>query len=164
MQGGASKGHRKMTEKEKRKGQCFMLEKRTDVGEARFSLIIRGQQLPFEELSRQLDKADARMVRQGDVLNQLPRIVAPEDEWVYTVALTNPEGEDAALNALLADMDARQAQLKQIAATCQVTMRLYIQSDRAQIAYRLMPETLKRLVSTGLPLDITSLSWGEIGI
>ena len=45
-----------------------------------------------------------------------------------------------------------------------VKLRLYVQSDYAQMSYRLMPETLSRLVATGLPLDVTSMSWGEIGI
>ena len=42
-----------------------------------------------------------------------------------------------------------------------MNLRMYVQSDKAQIAYRLMPETLAKLVATGLPLDVTSLSWGE---
>ena len=69
-----------------------------------------------------------------------------------------------ALNALLTDIDLHREALDAIAKTYRVTLRLYVQSDRAQIAYRLMPETLTRLTSTSLPLDVTSLSWGEIGI
>lgn len=141
-----------------------MMERRIGVGEARFSLIIRGQRLPFEELSRALSLSGARTVRKGEVLNQLPRVEAPEDEWVYGLELTNPEGEDAALNTLLTSLDTHREQLRALCDAYHVTMRLYVQSDRAQIAYRLMPETLAKLAATGLPLDITSISWGEIGI
>ena len=45
-----------------------------------------------------------------------------------------------------------------------VQLRLYVQSDYAQMSYRLMPETLSRLVATGLPLEVSSMSWGELGI
>lgn len=140
-----------------------MTEKRSGVGEARFSLIIRGERLPFEELSRTLALGKARIVHRGEVLNQLPRIEAPEDEWVYSLELTTPEGEDAALNGLLTSLDVHREQLRALCDAYRVTMRLYVQSDRAQIAYRLMPETLAKLAATGLPLDITSISWGEIG-
>lgn len=141
-----------------------MTEKRGGVGEARFSLIIRGERLPFAELSRVLELGKARIVHRGEVLNQLPRIEAPEDEWVYSLELTTPEGEDAALNGLLTSLDAHRERLRALCDAYRVTMRLYVQSDRAQIAYRLMPETLAKLAATGLPLDITSISWGEIGI
>ena len=45
-----------------------------------------------------------------------------------------------------------------------VKLQLNVQSDYAQMSYRLMPETLSRLVATGLPLDVSSMSWGELGI
>ena len=141
-----------------------MAEKCGGPGEARFSLIIRGNDLPFEELEKSLALTGARIVRKGEVLNRLPRIEATEDEWVYSVELNNPAGEDEEINALLTDIDLHREALDAIAKTYRVTLRLYVQSDRAQIAYRLMPETLTRLTSTSLPLDVTSLSWGEIGI
>ena len=39
-----------------------------------------------------------------------------------------------------------------------------MQSDYAQMAYQLMPETMEKVVAIGLPLNVSSLSWGEVGM
>ena len=140
-----------------------MLERKAQVGNATFSLIIRGDALLFDELQAQLGlTGEIRTVRKGEELNRLPLIIAPEDELVYTIPLTEPEGEDPGLTELLTHLAARKDIMDQLTAAYRVNLRMYVQSDRAQIAYRLMPETLAKLVATGLPLDVTSLSWGEI--
>ena len=56
------------------------------------------------------------------------------------------------------------AALAALRESCTVTLRLYIQSDYAQIAYCLSPETMGKLVALGMPLSISSLSWGEVAI
>ena len=139
-----------------------MLERKTNVANATFSLIIRGESLPFDALCERLGLEDVRVVRKGEELNRLPLIIAPEDEMVYTIPLTVPEGEDPSLTALLRQLEDRREVMTEICASYRVNLRMYVQSDKAQIAYRLMPETLAKLVATGLPLDVTSLSWGEI--
>ena len=97
--------------------------------------------------------------------NRLPLMVAEHDEWAHTIDLTNADNTDTALNDLLAQLIVNASALKELAESgIQVKLRLYVQSDYAQMAFRLMPETLQRLVATGLPLDVTSMSWGELGI
>ena len=100
----------------------------------------------------------------GEVLNRLPLIEAPADEWVYTVSLTDPEGTDAEWNSLLSHLTSRKEALAALRESCSVTLRLYVQSDYAQIAYCLSPETMGKLVALGMPLSISSLSWGEVAI
>lgn len=140
-----------------------MMERKPHVANATFSLIIRGDELPFDVLQERLAlDGDVRKVRKGEELNRLPLIVAPEDELVWTIPLTEPEGEDPRLTEMLAQLVARKDVMAELTAAYRVNLRMYVQSDRAQIAYRLMPETLSKLVATGLPLDVTSLSWGEI--
>lgn len=140
-----------------------MLERKPHVGNATFSLMIRGDALPFEDLQARLTlEGEVRTVRKGEELNRLPLIVAPEDELVYTIPLTVPEGEDPRLTEMLTQLMACKDVMAELTAAYRVNLRMYVQSDRAQIAYRLMPETLSKLVATGLPLDVTSLSWGEI--
>ena len=138
-----------------------MLERKSNVAEGTFSLIIRGEALPFETLRKQLELGEVKIVRKGEELNRLPLIVATEDEMVYTISLTEPEGEDPALTALLLLLHKHAADMAEIKQRYKVNLRMYVQSDKAHIAYRLMPETLEKLVATGLPLDLTNLSWGE---
>lgn len=134
------------------------------VGEARFSLIIHGEGLPVENIENNLGLKATRMIRRGEVLNRLPLIEAPADEWVYTVPLTDPEGTDAEWNSLLSQLTSRKEAFAALRESCSVTLRLYVQSDYAQIAYCLSPETMGKLVALGMPLSISSLSWGEVAI
>lgn len=131
---------------------------------SRFSLIVEGDGLPVEKIGPALGLEPTRIIHKGDVLNRLPLIEAATDEWTYTVPLDNPEGVDTQLNHLLAELILHQEELAELAKEWTFTLRLFVQSDYAQIAYRLMPETLQRLVAVGLPLDVSSLSWGEVGI
>lgn len=135
------------------------------VGESRFSLILEGNHLPVEKISAAMGLEPTRVIRKGDVLNRLPLMLAEHDEWTCTIDLTNAQDTDAALNELLAQIILHKTEMKTLAEQgIGVSMRLYVQSDYAQMSYRLMPETLSRLVATGLPLEVSSISWGEVGI
>lgn len=135
------------------------------VGESRFSLILEGNHLPVEKISAAMGLEPTRVIRKGDVLNRLPLVLAEHDEWTSTIDLTNAQDTDAALNELLAQIILHKEEMKTFAEQgIGVSMRLYVQSDYAQMSYRLMPETLSRLVATGLPLEVSSISWGEVGI
>lgn len=135
------------------------------VGESRFSLILEGNHLPVEKISAAMGLEPTRVIRKGDVLNRLPLMLAEHDEWTSTIDLTNAQDTDAALNELLAQIILHKEEMKTLAEQgIGVSMRLYVQSDYAQMSYRLMPETLSRLVATGLPLEVSSISWGEVGI
>ena len=135
------------------------------VGEGRFSLLLEGVDLPVEMIEQKLHIQPTRIIRKGDVLNRLPLMVAEQDEWAHTIDLTNADNTDTALNDLLAQLIVNASALKELESSgMSVKLRLYVQSDYAQMAFRLMPETLSRLVATGLPLDVTSMSWGELGI
>lgn len=135
------------------------------VGEGRFSLIIEGEQLPVETISSTLNLEPTRVIRKGDTLNRLPLMVAENDEWARTIELSDSQDTDTALNDLLAQIIVHTGDLKSFADSgLTVKLRLNVQSDYAQMSYRLMPETLSRLVATGLPLEVSSMSWGELGI
>ena len=135
------------------------------VGEGRFSLVMEGNNLPAAEIEQKLGIKATRVIRKGDVLNRLPLMTAETDEWAHTIELTNAESTDTALNDLLAQIIVHTGELKAFAERgIKVQLRMYVQSDYAQMSYRLMPETLSRLVATGLPLEVSSMSWGELGI
>ena len=137
---------------------------RNTVNEARFSLIVQGDGLDVEKIECELGLTATRMIRKGEELNRLPLVVAPQDEWVYVISLTEPEGADGEWNALLARLQERREQLYALKQSYQVTLRMYVQSDYAQMAYQLMPETMEKVVAIGLPLNVSSLSWGEVGM
>lgn len=137
---------------------------KTTVGEGRFSLMIRGEALQEQELAEKLSLTATGLIRKGELLSRVPRIEATEDVWVYEIPLTDPEGEDTALNALLETLLVRRNFLEELTRRYRVVLRLYVRSNRAHITYRLMPQTLQKLTEIGLPLELSSLSWGEFGL
>ena len=130
----------------------------------RFSLMIRGETLSTKELEQGLGLAATSLVRKGELLNRLPRIEAADDLWVHEIPLSAPDDTDSGLNDLLEQLLAHRTFLLEQAKTKQVTLRLYVRSSRAHITYSLMPETLQKLNEIGLPLELSSLSWGEFGV
>ena len=132
--------------------------------EVKLALMVKGKQLPAETISELITLEPTRVIREGELLNRLPEVRAEEDEWLYVMPLTSPQGYDERLNDLLQRLCRRREQLPKVQELGTIVLRLSIQSDYAQMVYCLMPETLKRLADVGLPLEVSSLSWGEVGL
>lgn len=132
------------------------------IGEARFALLVTGEQLPMEQISALLALQPTHTVRKGDLLNRLPEVLAQSDEWIYTVPLVDPIGVDSVLTGILASLRERTDALARVKQFGALTLRIHLQSDFAQMVYRFNPETMKYLVDIGLPLEVSSLSWGEV--
>jgi hypothetical protein len=126
------------------------------------SLMVSGERLDFEAISRDLTLQSTDTRTKGELLNKLPPIISEEDCWLYEIALTDNEGLDPRMQALLEALEKAAAPLAELRARFEVTLRLYVQSDYAQIFYRLMPDTLRRLAAIGLPLEVSVLSWGGL--
>ncbi len=137
---------------------------KADVGEGRFSLLIYGDGLPMAQVEQQLALSATRTLHKGDLVNQLPPIAAETDEWIYTIPLLSPKVEDAGLSQLLSHLLRHRDALGQLQAHYTVELRMSVQSDYAQMAYALMPETLTKLAELALPLSVSSLSWGEVDV
>ena len=98
------------------------------------------------------------------MLNRLPQIVAGEDEWIYAQELESPQGRDEIMRGILQNIGKSKSGLEKVKQYGEIRLRLHVQSNYAQMAYCLMPETLSDLAAIGIPLDISSVSWGEIGM
>lgn len=134
------------------------------LNEARFALILEGEGIPMEEITKQLGLTPTRVIQKGDLMNRLPEIVAEKDQWVYAIALTHPMGRDPELNVFLRYLIDRRETLHALGEACRVFLRMYVQSDYAQTNYMLTHETIKCLDAVGLRLEVSSLSWGETGL
>ncbi len=126
------------------------------------SLMISGEQLDFEAISRDLALQSTDTRTKGELLNKLPPIVSEEDCWLYEIELADNEGLDPRMHALLEALERATGALDALRVRHAVSLRLYVQSDYAQIFYRLMPDTLRRLAAIGLPLEVSVLSWGGL--
>ena len=126
------------------------------------SLMISGDALDFAAIERDLALGATDTRTKGELLNKLPPIMSEEDCWLHEIQLSDNMGSDARMHALLSALEAASGALAVMRAKHEVILRLYVQSDYAQIFYRLMPDTLSRLARIGLPLEVSMVSWGGL--
>ncbi|MCL2811243.1 MAG: DUF4279 domain-containing protein [Clostridia bacterium] len=126
------------------------------------SLKVSGEGLDFAAIEQGLALRATDTRTKGELLNKLPPIVSEEDCWLYEIELSDNEGTDPRMHALLLALEAADQTLAALRARHEVALCLYVQSDYAQIFYRLMPDTLSRLARIGLPLEVSMVSWGGL--
>lgn len=139
-----------------------MLGVKGGVFEAHFSLIVTGEGLPMDKISTLLNLQPTRVVRKGDVIKGLLAQAAVQDEWMFTVDADEPVGEDAAISNMLSYLEDKRAALEEVRAMGKVTLRLNVQSDYAHMTYCLVPATMQKMIDLNMPLEVSSLSWGEV--
>lgn len=140
------------------------MAKRGEISRSTFALMITGSGMDMDKISGMLDMQPTRVIHKGDLLNRLPEIIANEDEWILITQLENPQGRDDILGGLLKKLISKKKELSEIAEFGQVRLRLRVQSDYVEVSYSLMPETVELMCKLGLPLDISTVSWGEVGL
>ena len=140
------------------------MAKRGEISRSTFALMITGSGMDMDKISGMLDMQPTRVIYKGDLLNRLPEIIANEDEWILITQLENPQGRDDILGGLLQKLISKKKELSEIAEFGQVRLRLRVQSDYVEVSYSLMPETVELMCELGLPLDISTVSWGEVGL
>lgn len=141
-----------------------MKESNGKIGEARFALLLAGEGVAARAAEMLPGLQPTRVICAGELINQMPEMRAAADEWVCAVPLTHPMGDDPALDMLLSALSAHQEGLRSLMEHCKVSLRLYVQSDYAHVNYVLTAGTLQRLAGLGLPLEVSTISWGETGL
>ncbi len=136
----------------------------SNLSDAKLALLGTGADLPMDEICELLELKPTRILHKGDLINRLPEMYAEEDEWVYMIQLSAPATTDMAMVHLLEHLSRHRDKLHQVKKLGHVTLRLFVQSDYAQMTYNLTPATLGWLAGINLTLEISSLSWGEVGI
>ncbi len=125
-------------------------------------LLISGDEIDFEAISGALGLESTDVRHKGEVINRLPRIVAEHDEWYHEIELTESNDVDTAMNDLLETLAQHKEKLSALQDRYSIILRMHVKSDYARIFYRLMPDTLARLAKTGVPLEVSVLSWGKM--
>lgn len=140
------------------------MEPQSNLSDAKLALLVSGSDLPFDEINRLLELKPTSVVHKGDLINRLPEVYAEQDEWIYVLQLSAPSGTDMEMVHFLEHLTHHRDNIHQVKKLGRVTLRLRVQSDYAQMTYNLTPATLGWLAGINLTLEISSLSWGEVGI
>lgn len=138
------------------------MNERKSVFEGRFSVIVTGETLPMEEIDQQLALTPTRVLHKGDRISAKVNVLSGHDEWIYTVDVHDSEGADQQISQILAHLSEHRQGLETARKLGELKVVLHVQSDYAQMMFRIAPETMQQLISLRLPLNISALSWGEV--
>jgi len=123
------------------------------------SLIIRGETLDFDEITRSLNVEPARCLSKGGKVSVSGKKVS-KDFWMYRVKMrgNDPVGS---LMQLLRELEPNIGYIHQLSDSgYDVCLRMYYQSERGQIYFE-MPNELQALIAKfKVRLEFSILSWG----
>ena len=123
------------------------------------SLIIRGEALDFDEITRRLNVEPAGILRKVGKVSVGGRKVSM-DFWMYRV---NMRGDDpvSSLAQLLRDLEPHIDYIHDLSDSgCDVCLRLYYQSELGQIYFELPSELQSLIARFRVRLEFSILSWG----
>lgn len=125
------------------------------------SLIIRGQELNFNEIENNLRIKPSRVVKKGEVISKVVG-ESEYDFWVYDIKMDEEKNPDQILADLLSILIPCRAYVQNVAKYADVRMKCYVQSDYAQINFELSPNVIKKLACMEIKVEISILSWGGV--
>lgn len=125
-------------------------------------MIVTGESLPMEAIGAQLALTPTRVLRKGDRISAKVNVLSGHDEWIYTVSASDADGADSSIIAVLEHLEQHVPGLEAVRAMGELKVVLHVQSDYAQMFFRIAPQTMQKLIDLNMPLQISALSWGEV--
>ena len=123
------------------------------------SLILRGHNLNFEEINKNLHLKPTNVIRKGQVISKV--IGESElDAWIYKLKFKEKGKINEFIEKFLKIIKPKADYIKDLPNVEDASLKFYIQSDLAQIAFEISPILIKELSKLNLRLEISIFSWG----
>ncbi|WP_138753543.1 DUF4279 domain-containing protein [Paenibacillus sinopodophylli] len=122
------------------------------------SLLIRGDDLNKESISNGLNLNPTNYILKGQQIKKT-KFKAPKDIWTYEVKLVNEELPNTVLYNLISKLKHSKNYIINTSFE-DICIRLYLQSDLAQIYFDIEPNVLKELAELKIRFEVSILSWG----
>lgn len=133
-----------------------------DLATGSFNLIIRGKHdLDFDEIEKNLGLEATSKKRKGTIISKVMGPI-PNDIWIFEIEYNENSEPKEVFGSLITRLKPTKDYLAQLSTLHDVCLRFYIQSDFAQIFFRLSPQILNDLAELNLPLEVSILSWGGV--
>lgn len=125
------------------------------------SIIIKGNNINFEEMDSDLSISASRIIREGEVVS---KVIGKNtnDIWIYEEKYTNNEELNKIIVKFLDNSFINCDALIKYNEIYDVIIKFFIQSDFAQMDIVLYPLTLKKLAKMNIKFNISILSWGYV--
>lgn len=124
-------------------------------------LMIRGNDLYFDEIEKNLEIKPSRMVKKGELVSKVVG-KSQYDLWTYEIKINETNPPNLILKQLLSKLNPCKAYLQKISMSADILIKCYVQSDYAQISFEFLPDVLKELANLDIKLEISILSWGKV--
>jgi len=122
------------------------------------SLIIRGNNLDFEEINTMLKLQPVKVKRKGEPITL--EHVMNDDCWSYKVEYEKNEMETA-LDSFLNDLKPSAGYIRNVANEHRVYIFVSLRSNLGQMGFELKPEIIKSLADLNIAVEVHILSYGE---
>lgn len=125
------------------------------------SFIIKNIKLDFDEISDRLKLQPTKIVRNGESLSKVVE-ESQNDIWIYEVKSKENSNTNAIFEKLLNDISPSIDNIKLLSGLHSIYLRLYVQSDYAQIRMDISKNVIQKLSDLNIRLEISVLSWGGV--
>lgn len=123
------------------------------------SLIITGESLNFDEIEKKLNMKASQKTQKDDFINNV--IGKSQFDLIRFNKKMNDEIiPNETLNDLLDTIFFQKKFIKKLRASCNIYLKCYVQSDYAEVNYRITSDTMKKIFKLNIDLEISVLSWG----
>ncbi|HZH59189.1 MAG TPA: DUF4279 domain-containing protein [Metabacillus sp.] len=124
------------------------------------TFIIRGNQLDFDDITKNLKVQPTDISNKGEILPGGTEIL--EDAWFYEVKMEKCEEPNNSFKRLLDVLTSSESFIRNLSKLNNLCIRCYIQTDFAQIYLDFSPEIIQRLANLDIRLEFSILSWGGV--
>lgn len=127
----------------------------------KFSLMVRADNINSKKLEQILGIKATSFQKKGIVTS---KVIGenPFDVWSYEIKIQQGENIENIIFELLSRIKSSRDCLKKGLEDYEIYLKLYISSDFAQIQFYLSPNILEKLFKTGIGIQFSILSWGNV--
>lgn len=124
------------------------------------SFIVKGHEINFKELEKNIKIKATKIFKEGEVES---KIIGKNnfDLMRFDQKFTNEENPNDALIKLLELIVNLDTYLEKLKSEYDVHLKCFVQSDNAQINFKLSPEVMEKIAKLGIDLEVSVLSWGS---
>ncbi len=125
------------------------------------SLIIKDNSLDFKEISNNFNLENITITRKGDIISNAFG-EAKYDTWLYQLKIDVNENINDAFKRFIKSIANAKEFIKLIVLEHDICIKLYLQSDFAQIGFELSSDVINSIAGLNLKLELSILSWGGV--
>lgn len=133
----------------------------TNMNSGLCSFMIKGSRLDFDEIEKTLKLSASKKFFKGD---EVSKVIGKNkfDMIRFDSIIDNENNPSHALNKLIELICPYESYIKSLEKDNDCVIKCFVQSDDAQVNYRLSMDVMKKLTELGVELEISVLSWGGV--